>query len=174
MAVVLGEAHLDVLAARGGHVLADVVGAQRQLPVATVDEDRQLNRAGPADVAECIQGRAHRASGVEDVVDEDDQCLVDAALRDGRVLEGPRWLEVEVVAVERDVQRPVRNRDAGELLDLVGQPRGQGDAPGRDAEKDDLRRRVGTVESGLFDDLMGDAGDGPADVRSGHQLPVGA
>ena len=67
----------------------------------------------------------------------------------------------------------MRNRDAGELLDLVGKPGGEGDAPGGDAEQDDAGR-VGTIESGLFDDLMGDAGDGPADVRSGHQLPVGA
>ena len=86
---------------------------------------------------------------------------------------GRGGLMVEVVAVERDVERTVRDRDAGEFLDLVGEPGGQGDAPGRDAEEDDARR-VGTVESGLFDDLMGDAGDGPADVRSGHQLPVGA
>ena len=68
---------------------------------------------------------------------------------------------------------PCGTVDAGELLDLLGQPGGQGDAPGGDAEKDDAGR-VGTVESGLFDDLMGDAGDGPADVRCGHQLPVGA
>src|SRR5689334_2431543 len=40
--IVFDEADLDVLAARGGHVLADVVGAQRQLAVAAVDKDREL------------------------------------------------------------------------------------------------------------------------------------
>ena len=35
-------------------------------------------------------------------------------------------------------------------------------------------RCVRTVERGLFDDLMSDPGDGSADVRCGHQLPVGA
>ena len=167
-----GEPHLDVLAARGGHVLADVVGAQRQFAVAAVDEHRQLHGAGPADVAQRVQGRAHRAAGVEHVVDEDDQRVVDAALGDRGVLQRPRRLDVEVVAVERDVQGAVRHRDAGELLDLVGEPGGQGDAPGRDAQQDDAGR-VGTVERGLLDDLVGDAGDGPADVRGGHQFPVG-
>ena len=127
-----------------------------------------------ADVTQGVEGSAHGPTGVEHVVDEDDQRPVDAALGNGGVLQGARRLEVEVVAVERDVQRPARHRDVRELLDLVGQPGGQGDAPGRDAEKDDFGRTGRIIQSGLFDDLMGDAGDGPADVRSGHQLPVGA
>src|SRR4029453_11976414 len=144
VAVILREADLDVLAARGGHVLADVVGAQRQLPVAAVDEDRELHSAGPTDVTQRVQGGAHGATGIEDVVDEDDQCVVDAALRNRGVLQRPGRLDVEVVAVERDVQRAVRNRDAGEFFDLVGQPGGEGDAAGRDAEEDDAGC-VGTV-----------------------------
>ena len=61
------------LAARGGHVLSDVVGAERQLAVTAVDEDRELHGARPTDVAERVQGRADRTTRVEDVVDEDDQ-----------------------------------------------------------------------------------------------------
>ena len=172
-AVVFGEPHLDVLGARGGHVLADVVGAERQFAVAAVDEHRQLHRARPADVAQRVQRRADRAAGVEDVVDEDDQRAVDAALGDRGVLERAGRLGVEVVAVERDVEGAAGDGDAGELVDLVGEPGGERDAAGRDAEEDDARR-VGTVERGLLDDLVRDAGDGPADVRGGHQLPVGA
>ena len=67
----------------------------------------------------------------------------------------------------------MRDGDTGELGDLVGEPGGQRDAAGRDAEQDHARR-VGTVERGLLDDLMSDAGNGPADVRRGHQFPVGA
>ena len=66
----------------------------------------------------------------------------------------------------------MRDVDAGELPDLVGEPGGQRDAAGRNAEQDDARR-VGTVECGLLDDLVSDAGDGPTDVRRGHQFPVG-
>ena len=69
-------------------------------------------------------------------------------------------------------RRAVRHVDAGELADLLGQPGGQRNAAGGDAEQDDARR-VGTVESGLLDDLVSDAGNGPTDVRRGHQFPVG-
>ena len=85
---------------------------------------------------------------------------------------GRGGLDVEVVAVERDVEGAVRDVDAGELPDLVGEPGGQRDAAGGDAEEDDARR-VGTVKRGLLDDLVRDAGNGPTDVRRGHQFPVG-
>ncbi len=171
--VVLGETHLDVLAARGRHVLADVVGAQRQLAVAAVDEHRQLHGTRPADVAQRVQRRADRATGVEHVVDQDHQRAVDATLGNRGVLQRPRGLDVEVIAVQRDVQRAARHVDAGELADLVGDPGGQRHTAGRNAEEDDARR-VRVVQCGLFDDLMSDAGDGTADVGGGHQFPVGA
>ena len=51
-------------------------------------------------------------------------------------------------------------------------PRGKGHTPGRDAEKDDAWR-IGTVECGLLDDFVSDAGNGAAYVGRGHQFPVG-
>src|ERR687890_1193527 len=40
------------LAARGRHVLTDVVGPDRQLPVAAVDENRQPHHSGPPELQE--------------------------------------------------------------------------------------------------------------------------
>src|SRR5262249_61340674 len=54
VAVHLGEQHPDELLRRGGQVLADVVGADRQLPVAPVDKDRELHRSGPAEIVERV------------------------------------------------------------------------------------------------------------------------
>jgi hypothetical protein len=48
---------------------------------------------------------------------------------------------------------------------MLAASRGQHGSAGGDAEENDARG-VGTVQSGLLDDLMRDAGDGPADVRS--------
>ena len=45
-AVDLLDADVDALAARGGQVLADVVGPDRQLAVAAVGEHRELHAAG--------------------------------------------------------------------------------------------------------------------------------
>src|SRR5438309_11481699 len=42
----LDELHLDALAAGGRQVLADVVGPDRQLAVAAVDEDSELDALG--------------------------------------------------------------------------------------------------------------------------------
>ena len=67
----LDELHLHALAACGGQVLADVVGADGQLAVAAVAEDGEPDGAGPAVVEQRLDRRADRAAGVEDVVDED-------------------------------------------------------------------------------------------------------
>ena len=73
LVVGLGEVDADELLARGRHVLADVVGADRQLAMAAVDEHRQPDRAGTAEVDQGVHRRADRAPGVEDVVDEHDR-----------------------------------------------------------------------------------------------------
>ena len=83
-AVDLREAHADVLAAAGGQVLADEVGADRQLPVAAVDEDRELHRAGTAELGERVHRGAHGAAGEEHVVDEHDHLAA-------RCRRGSRW-----------------------------------------------------------------------------------
>src|SRR5437870_12435207 len=59
-AVRLGEPDLHLLAARGGDVLADVVGADRELAVAAVDQHRELDRLRPAEVDERVHRRADR------------------------------------------------------------------------------------------------------------------
>src|SRR5919204_988876 len=67
----LDELHLDALVAVGGKVLADVVGANRQLAVAAVGEHGKLHARGAAVVEERLDGGANRSPRVEDVVDED-------------------------------------------------------------------------------------------------------
>ena len=60
--------------------------------------------------------------------------------------------DVDVVAVEGDVERPQRDLRAGELPDQRSQPLGDGDAPRVDADEGDL------LEVGVaLDDLVGDA-----------------
>ena len=56
----------------GRQVLAHVVGPDRQLAVAAVDQHGELHRPGPAVVVERVEGGPHGAAGEEHVVDEDD------------------------------------------------------------------------------------------------------
>src|SRR3989442_12256519 len=66
----LDELHLDALVARGREVLADVVGADRELSVAAVDEHRELDARRAAVVEQRLDRGADRPAGVEDVVAE--------------------------------------------------------------------------------------------------------
>jgi len=70
---VMDELHLDAFTAGGGQVLADVVGPDRQLAVAAVGEHGELHAVWPAVVEQRLDRRAHRAPGVEDVIDDDDR-----------------------------------------------------------------------------------------------------
>src|SRR4051812_5372816 len=62
-------AHVDLLVAAGGQVLADVVGTDGKLAVPPVHHDGQLDRLGPAVVGQRVEGGPHGAAGEEHVVD---------------------------------------------------------------------------------------------------------
>ena len=72
-AVELAHPHVDVLGGRGRQVLADVVGADRQLAVAAVDQHRQLHPLGAAVGEQRLDRGPHGAPGVEHVVDDHDR-----------------------------------------------------------------------------------------------------
>src|SRR6185436_742159 len=62
LAVVFSQAHRDALALRGGQVLADVVGANGELAVSAVDQDRQLDHLGTPEIDEGVQRGPDRPS----------------------------------------------------------------------------------------------------------------
>src|SRR5437899_2258241 len=171
-AVRLGEPDLNLLAARGGDVLADVVGADRKLAMTPVDEDRELDRLRPPEVDERVHGGADCPAGEEHVVDEEDALALDGE-RDvrpvhHRILKAP----VEVVAVERDVDDSERDGRTG--LDLVDGPADalrEVHAARPDADE---RQVLGALV--VLEDLVRDADQGALDAERVHHLPpaVGA
>ena len=56
--------------------------------MAAVDQDRELNRPGPAEVGERIEGRTHRPAGEQHVIDEDDKLVLHAVRRQLGLLQG--------------------------------------------------------------------------------------
>ena len=154
----LDELHLDALAARGRQVLADVVGADRQLAVAAVGEHGELDARGPAVVEERLDRGADRAAGVEDVVDEDARCGPRAGSRAScrgraaaacsgasppRTWTSSRWKVMS--------SAPSVDLDAAALLDQAAQALGERDAARVDADERD-RVEVGVA----LDDLVRD------------------
>ena len=142
----------------GRQVLADVVGADRQLPVAAVDEHRELDRSGPAELEQRVERGARGAAGEEHVVDEHDDAAGDVGDL-GRAERRDR-AQADVVAVERDVEHADRDVDAFERRDR------RRDAAAASATPR-VYRPTSTMSLGAvvaFDDLVRDPGDGPAQV----------
>ena len=75
--VELLDADVDALLARRRQVLADVVGADRQLAVAAVGEHGELHARRAAVVEQGLDRRAHGAPGVQHVVHDHDGQPVD-------------------------------------------------------------------------------------------------
>ncbi|GAB3690627.1 hypothetical protein GCM10028793_08180 [Nocardiopsis oceani] len=159
MAVALVELDGDALAQRGGQVLAHVVGTDREFAVAPVDEDGELDRARAPEVAEGVEGGANGAAGEEDVVDEDDDAVVEAAGGDLRLAEGPCGGQAEVVAVHRDVEGSDGDAEVLDPPDALGKALRERYAARGDTEEGDVFAALGALE-----DLVGDAGQCPVDL----------
>src|SRR6266700_898516 len=136
----LDELHLDSLVAGGRKVLADVVGTDRQLAVAAVDEHRQLDAVGSAVVEERLDPGADRAAGVEHVIDEHDGFAFERKVQRRRPNDGLRMTrrtataDLDVVAIERDVDGAQLRRCARTLLDQPSQTVRERDAASLDPD----------------------------------------
>ena len=159
--VQLLDPHVHPLLARGRQVLADIVGANRELAVATVDEHRELHPLGTPVVEQGVDRRPHGAAGEQDVVHEHHGAPVEVEVEvrgmDHRP--GAGLAVVDVVAVERDVEVAERHLEPGQLADQRMQPLAQDGAAGVDA---DQRETIGTRV--LLDDLVGDPHQGAAQI----------
>src|SRR5882672_5192341 len=112
---------------------ADVLRLDRQLALAAVDERRELDLAGTPVIEQLVHRRAHRAPGIEHVVDHHDVAVVHVERDLRRLHPAPQAHRVEVIAVEGDVERAQRRRDAQLAVQALGEPCAAGadaDEPG--------------------------------------------
>ena len=89
---------------------------------------------GRPEVGQRVEGGAHGAARVQDVVDQDDDLVVDATARDVGVPRATGGLAAQVVTVHRHVEGTHRDRSALDALHDGGQPLGQDDPAARDAQ----------------------------------------
>src|SRR4030088_3381712 len=111
----------------GRHVLANEVRPDGQLAVPAVDEAQQLDRARAAEIDQRVGRRANGASGVQDVVYENDGLVGDVD-RDRRRAQRAGCALVDVVAVEGDVQLAERGSFTFELQNALLHAAGEREA----------------------------------------------
>src|SRR5438477_485132 len=100
-------------------VRVDDVRLDRQFAPAAIDEHGEGDAPWPPEVRQLVERGADGAAGVQHVVDDDHVLAVDVHRDSGRPDHRPRTHGLEVVAVERDVERALRNVD----LFAFGDPR---------------------------------------------------
>src|SRR6187549_3388931 len=107
-----------------------MVGADRQLAVATVDQHGQPDSCRPANIYQRIHRGTYGPTCVKNVVDDDDgrrlQCKGDVRATNDRLAGRSA---AEVVTVEGDVELADRRPHALVLADRVCQTLSQGHAP---------------------------------------------
>ena len=157
---------MDPLVPRGRQVLAHVVGPDRQLAVAAIDEHGQAHRSRPTELGQRVEGRTDRSAGVEDVVDQHDDAVVDPAVGNLGAPGSPDRVAAQVVAMERDVE--LADRDVGplDLGDRRSETVRERDSARWDPEENEAR---GPLVA--FEDLVADAAERPGDLVGAEDVP---
>ena len=132
-----------------------MVGLDGQFAVTTVDENRQPDGAGAAEILQGVHGSRDGAARVKHIVDEHHRGSVDGR-RHTRTPDRPRGVAAQVVAVQGDVELAHGHVGPFGRGDQGAEPLGQGRPTGRNSEQDQV---VGAAVR--LDDLGGDAAQGP-------------
>lgn len=140
-----------------------MVRSNRQLPVASIDQDRESNRSGPSEVVEGVERRSDGSAGVEDVIDEHDDPVSDV-VRQGGFGEFSHGVGSEIIPVQSDVERSDRNVSSFDLGDQRCESLGERHAAGLNADQHDVTPFV------AFYDLVRHPPEGPTHVGGVHHL----
>src|SRR5271163_1094993 len=113
-AIDLAQLDVNPLTLGSRNVLADIVRANRHLALSAIDQHRELNRFGAAQIGNRTECRPHGAAGVEDIVDENNALAVE---RERDVASDETWVAgcaLLVIAVGGNIEgtdRHVRHPD---------------------------------------------------------------
>ncbi len=159
------QAHFDDFGIAGLDRAADVLGFNGHFAMAAVNEHAKGDALGAAEIEETVHGGAHCASGIEDVVDEDEFEAIDAKRNVGGLKDRLRRDFGEIVAVQRDIESADGDVNAVDAAHGVGDAFGERNAAAADADEREMARAAA-----FLDDLVSEALQGAVDLGGGHQL----
>jgi hypothetical protein len=127
-----------------GHQLANVIRLDGQLAmfVPAIDQNRELHAPRPAEINQLVQRRAHRATRVKHIVNQDDTAPFDIARQfraaDNRFGADRR----KIVTIQSYVENAYWRALAFEVSDFVSDAIGQRDAATANTNQDEIRQAV--------------------------------
>ncbi len=116
-------------------IAPDEVGPDRELSMAAIDQDGKPDDPRPTVIGEVGQGSPNGAAGEQDVVNQHDRPIFDIERELGRPDDRVCRELREVVAIERDIERPDPDSSTSGRLDLVCQPMRDDCTPPLDPDK---------------------------------------
>src|ERR1035437_562239 len=118
------QAYFNHLNIRGLNYPTHIVGLDRQLAMAAIDQDAQVHPLWPAVIQQRIKGGASGAARVKDVIHQNHGLSFHGKRRRNFLHHGLRRDGGEVIAIEGDVQRLYGRRGLFDLLHFPGQTLG--------------------------------------------------
>jgi hypothetical protein len=120
--------HANMVLEIGRQVEADDVGLDGDLAMAAIDQDRQADARRTSQVADGIEGGPDGPTREQDVIYQHHLGPVDVEWDLGAAQHGPSRAVLEIVAVERDVDRADVDILPEQPLQLLSEPLREGNA----------------------------------------------
>jgi hypothetical protein len=162
-AVELINHYIHAVARLDSDRFADDVGMDWKLTTSAVDKDSQRYTRGPSEIGQFVESRSNSSASVENVVDDHDVHAFDSPRQARWANHWSRANRLEVVAVERNVQRALWNFDAFALFDEGNEPAGELHASPLNPHNNQIGRAFVQL-----DDLIGHSLQGPVDHSRGE------
>jgi hypothetical protein len=121
------ELHVNPLRKRSGNIFAYEIGFDGQFPVASVDQNGQLNAARTAEIVQGIHGRARRPPAEQHIIHQHYGSVVQVK-RNNRRMNFGRRLVADIIAMHAHVHASKRYGMAPDVSQNVTQALRQMDA----------------------------------------------
>jgi dihydroorotate dehydrogenase electron transfer subunit len=115
-------------------VFSHIIGLDGQFSISPVDQYGELDSFGTAEIHDAVQSGANGSAGIQHIIDQDKNKIVDIEIDQGFAQRGPVADRRQVVPVQRHIQNADRHRPLKNGLDFVAQALSQVHSPAPDAD----------------------------------------
>src|SRR5215831_2310727 len=151
----LGQAYVHPLTFRRLDIFAYIVRANGQLVLAAIHQHGELNRLCSPQVSERVKRGAHRAPGVQNIIDQHDPLAVERKRNIATEQPGISGAAFAVIAIRRDVEGANRDAARAVRVELDRKPLGQAGTAPHDADEREVLGAAVALADFMRDPLDG-------------------